>query len=275
MKYTKTVLAVWVLLILSCTIAGAKLRVEKLDYEACWKDYAKADAGKIPVKQYPYQDCFKRAAARYDLPLTLLLAVARGESDFNADAVSVKSCYGVMQIRWPGTAKELGFTRISQLTDPCRNILAGAKYLRKLLDRYDNDIHFALAAYNYGPGRIGKTPSASTLPKGAVWYSGYIFHHLNKVLKGAKDQPVPPEKKVQYRTKRKLPVIRFHNPLRAENFLAYIKSKDSKISLDWFRTSLGETCIVMLYQTAEEKRKGKKRLENLGFTVRDKGSGTT
>lgn len=268
-----TAAAVCLILVLFCNLAQARLQVKKLDYAACWKDYAQIDADKIPVKQYPYENCFKNAARQYDLPLTLLLALARGESDFNPKAVSMKSCYGIMQIRWPETAKELGISKISQLTDPCRNIQAGAKYFKTLMDRYDNDIHFALAAYNYGPGRIGPSPCVASLPQGAVWYSGYIYYHLNKVLQGAKNQPAAPDKKIKYRTKKKLPLIRFHNPFRAENFLAYIRSKDPDISLDWFRTSLGETCIFLVYQTAAEKETGKKRLEHLGFYVQENQDG--
>ena len=152
------------------------------DLEALWKHYLETDAGKIPTTQFPYEGCFKSAAQKHDLPLSLLLAVARGESNFNPNAKSDRNCHGLMQIQWPVTAKYLGIYRLSALYDPCTNINAGARYLKELLDRYDNNLHLALAAYNYGPNRIDKSPVSSQIPAGAKWYSGYIFRHLVYVL---------------------------------------------------------------------------------------------
>ena len=48
------------------------------DLEALWKHYLETDAGKIPTTQFPYESCFKSAAQKHDMPLSLLLAVARG-----------------------------------------------------------------------------------------------------------------------------------------------------------------------------------------------------
>ena len=50
--------------------------------EDLWKQYLAKDAGKIPTVRYPYERCFKSAAQQNDLPLSLVLAVARGESNF-------------------------------------------------------------------------------------------------------------------------------------------------------------------------------------------------
>ena len=50
----------------------------------------------------------------------------------------------------PSTGKEMG---ASDLRDTWQNIYAGAKYLRKQLDRFGNLEH-ALAAYNAGPGAV-------------------------------------------------------------------------------------------------------------------------
>ena len=80
--------------------------------EARWHHYLAHDTGKSPVISYPYAHCFESAARKYDLPLTLLLAVARGESNFNPMAKSDRNCHGVMQIQWPGTARHLGIYRL-------------------------------------------------------------------------------------------------------------------------------------------------------------------
>ena len=87
-----------------------------------------------------------------------------------------------MQIKWPGTAHDLGFTKISELSDPCRNIDAGAKYLGKMLKLHKGNCHMALSAYNQGPTRINGQVQARELPDEAVKYSDYIYHHLQFVM---------------------------------------------------------------------------------------------
>ncbi|MDH3451642.1 MAG: lytic transglycosylase domain-containing protein, partial [Gammaproteobacteria bacterium] len=145
----------------------------KQDLNTAWQDYADQRALQPPAFKFPHATCFSAAALQYELPESLLLAVARGESDFEATARSRANAHGVMQILWPGTAKHLGIHRLSDLYDPCTNIDAGARYLKELLAHYDGNLHLALAAYNYGPGRIAQDGSA--IPSGANWYSGYIF----------------------------------------------------------------------------------------------------
>lgn len=253
------------LFIVPCN-ASITAKTGKMDYSASWRNFALKEFSRTPVKTYPFENCFLASAKKYDLPVTLLLALARGESDFNPEAGSSKSCYGIMQIQWPGTARDLGFASIGDLYNPCRNISAGAKYLRQLLDRHNGDIHLALAAYNYGPGRIRRDMKASDLPQGATWYSGYIFHHLQQVLAGS-DTPVPVQKRIRYNPGQKLPIARFHSPLRAREFLAYFKQNAPGVRLDWFRTSLGETCIVMIYDHDMEKADGIKHLKKVGYYV--------
>src|SRR5210317_2233244 len=50
--------------------------------EAAWREYFAMANDLEPRYAFPYANCFRRAAANYELPETLLLAVARGESDF-------------------------------------------------------------------------------------------------------------------------------------------------------------------------------------------------
>ena len=119
----------------------------------------------------PYRSCFAKSATQHKVAEDLLIAVSAVESDWNANARSHANAHGLMQIQWPGTAKHLGVHRVSQLYRPCTNIDLGAKYLRELLDRYDGDERKALAAYNYGPGRIDR---AKTLPAGAIKYAAKV-----------------------------------------------------------------------------------------------------
>ena len=95
---------------------------------------------------------FEEAASRYGVPLNLVKAVAKAESDFNTNVVSKAGAIGVMQLM-PGTARSLG---VSDPYDARQNIMGGTKYLRENLDRFGGDVSLALAAYNAGPNSVQK-----------------------------------------------------------------------------------------------------------------------
>ena len=97
-------------------------------------------------------DIFQRAAQKYDVPVSLLKAIGKAESNFNANAVSGAGAQGVMQLM-PATAKSLGVT---DSFDAEQNIMGGAKYIKQMLDRYDGNVKLALAAYNAGSGNVEK-----------------------------------------------------------------------------------------------------------------------
>ncbi len=106
-----------------------------------WQSYAASAQETRPALDFPYAHCFKRAANAHGLPETLLVAVARGESDFKPRARSKANAYGLMQILWPDTAKHLGLEKLSEVLDPCTNVDAGARYLKELQQRYDGDLN--------------------------------------------------------------------------------------------------------------------------------------
>lgn len=81
----------------------------------------------------------------------LVYALIEQESRFNACAVSPKGAQGLMQIM-PDTQHLLGLTNPF---DPERNIAAGTRYLRAMLDKFQTEV-MALAAYNAGPGAVAK-----------------------------------------------------------------------------------------------------------------------
>ena len=238
--------------------------------ENLWKQYLAADAHKIPTTRYPYEKCFKSAAQQNDLPLSLLLAVARGESNFNPRAKSNRNCHGLMQIQWPGTAKHLGIYRLSALYQPCTNIRGGAKYLRELLDRYDQNLHLALAAYNYGPNRIDKSKASGKIPQGAEWYSSYIFHHLEKILRGAtlKSSATIVKERSPYIPHKHIPLISFTRPCRAAAYHEHLRKQAPDLDIGWYRTGLWRYQVVLHYSDKQTLVKSKTKLRRMGITVK-------
>jgi soluble lytic murein transglycosylase-like protein len=99
-----------------------------------------------------YDDLIEEAGRRYQLDPDLIHAVIQAESSFNPLAVSSFGAQGLMQLM-PAVQQELGVT---DPFDPRQNIMAGAGYLKRLLDRHKGDIALALASYNAGPGNVAR-----------------------------------------------------------------------------------------------------------------------
>ena len=244
---------------------SSAVKVTIPDIQPLWRQYLANDATRIPPVKYPYDHCFRSAAQKYNLPLTLLLAVARGESNFNPRAKSDRNCHGLMQIQWPGTARHLGIYRKQALYEPCTNIRAGAAYLRELLDRYNGNIHLALAAYNYGPGRIRIGAKSDQIPSGAQWYSGYIYHHLKNIIRQAPAAGARAADKPQkYGRSGQLALITFNQPYRAIAYYQHLQKRAPSLNLDWFRIGLGRYQVVMLYSDSQTLETGKRKLKTLG-----------
>ncbi|SFM34723.1 lytic transglycosylase domain-containing protein [Marinobacter zhejiangensis] len=105
-----------------------------------------------PLFRSPYQSEIQTAAREYDVDPALVRAVIHAESAFNSQAVSPKGAQGLMQLM-PGTARELD---VSNALDAAENIRGGVLYLARMLDRFDNDVTLATAAYNAGPGAVDR-----------------------------------------------------------------------------------------------------------------------
>ena len=88
----------------------------------------------------------------YGVDQSLIRAVMRHESGFNSQAVSPKGAQGLMQLM-PGTAALMG---VQDPFDPEQNIAGGVGYLRHCLDRFQNNVSLAVAAYNAGPNAVAR-----------------------------------------------------------------------------------------------------------------------
>ena len=102
------------------------------------------------IANQPYAELVSAAATANQLPEALLHAVIKSESNYNPAATSPKGAGGLMQLM-PGTARDMGVTDVY---DPKANIQGGAKYLKRLMTMFDNDIALAVAAYNAGPDAV-------------------------------------------------------------------------------------------------------------------------
>jgi soluble lytic murein transglycosylase-like protein len=92
------------------------------------------------------------SAKRHNLDPVLIYATMHQESSFKPRALSPKGASGLMQLM-PGTAVRMG---VKNIWDPKQNIEGGAKYLRLLMDMFNNDVALALAGYNAGEGAVMK-----------------------------------------------------------------------------------------------------------------------
>lgn len=121
---------------------------------------------------------FQEASEKYGVPVNLLKAVAKAESNFNASAKSSCGAMGIMQLM-PATAKSLG---VANPYDAEQNIMGGAKFLGQLLKRFDGNTKLAVAAYNAGPGSVIKysgVPPYKETQNYVVKVMGYMGKQIN------------------------------------------------------------------------------------------------
>lgn len=116
----------------------------------------------LPQDKRRYAQLIQRLAPRFNVDFRLALAIARAESNFNANALSPRNAMGLMQLI-PDTAARFG---VRNAFDPEQNVRGGLAYLRWLLERFGGDVALTSAAYNAGENAVerhgGVPPYAET-----------------------------------------------------------------------------------------------------------------
>lgn len=103
-----------------------------------------------------YKKYFKKYSDKYDVPWTLIAAVAYQESKWNADAVSYTGVKGLMQL----TSKTAEYIGINDRENPYESIRGGTFYLKYLYEKTPQKLSsnqrwvLALSAYNIGWGHL-------------------------------------------------------------------------------------------------------------------------
>jgi len=107
----------------------------------------------------PYWTDLRTYSHENGLDPGLVASLIRQESEFNPGAISHANAWGLMQLLptvGRGEAKELkmrGFVQ-EQLLSPNINLRLGTRYLKEMIEHYNGQVEYALAAYNAGTNRV-------------------------------------------------------------------------------------------------------------------------
>ena len=103
-----------------------------------------------PERFLRYEDTIRQAATLYQIPVELVRAVIKVESDFDPRAVSIAGARGLMQLM-PAAAERM---QVRDVLDPRENIFGGVRYLRVLANTFNGDLQLTIAGYNAGEGAV-------------------------------------------------------------------------------------------------------------------------
>ncbi len=130
-----------------------------------------------------YHQIVDNKSAKYNIEPSLVKAVIKTESNWDAAVVSQKGAMGLMQLM-PSTANDMD---VRDPFNPEENIEGGIRYLRYLLNKFDGDLTLALAAYNAGPKTVEKFGSIPPIPE----TQQYVKQVLSIYKNGSKSGSAP------------------------------------------------------------------------------------
>jgi membrane-bound lytic murein transglycosylase F len=121
-----------------------------------WQQFVSPRLPEVPDGHLtPYDEYLTWAARQYGIDWRLLASLMYEESRFDPDAVGPGGSAGLFQFM-PFTWRELG---VEDPHHPGEAIEAGARYLRSLMDKFDDldlpdRVAMAIASYNVGPRHV-------------------------------------------------------------------------------------------------------------------------
>ena len=142
----------------------------------------------ISTSAHAYQVCFQQAAQRYSVPVSLLYAIAKVESNFNPQAThqnkNGSTDYGLMQIntRWFGELEQrFGIKPERVKHDPCTNIYVGAWILASNFQSKGR-IWNSVGAYNAGFAERNRSIRSRYVAKVKHYYDFYQQQFARQAL---------------------------------------------------------------------------------------------
>ncbi len=198
------------------------LKASQLAHKWGWHDRAIVTMGQTEYRdalelRFPllHRDHVTHHAGQQQIDPSWAYAVIRQESAFIPDARSPKGAMGLMQIM-PNTGKTIARTLKTPLNDPnqlldvATNIRFGVSYLRKVMDRFDDNTVLATAAYNAGSQRVrGWLPEDST-QQADQWIENVPFKETRNYLKNVLTYSVIYDQRMQRNIvplKQRMPMI--------------------------------------------------------------------
>lgn len=170
-----------------------KLIAARIAYEQGWYDrsiYSLSQLGSLNDIEIrfpmPFASVFTEASEQYEVDEAWAYAIARKESLFMSDAASSAGAFGLMQVR-PMTANFLrksanGFSSW-QLLDVDTNVDIGFNYLNYLMERFDQNVLLATAAYNAGPEKVVRWLENNQSLPADVWVESIPYRETRDYVK--------------------------------------------------------------------------------------------
>ncbi|EXJ15335.1 Lytic transglycosylase [Imhoffiella purpurea] len=154
--------------------------------------------GPVPSRT-AIRSAIDRYAVLFRLDRNLLHAIVSVESAYDPLAVSSKGAVGLMQLM-PETAADYGVTSVDRLFDVHTNLEAGARHLKRLIEKYGS-IGKAVMAYNAGEGAVERSEGVLDYPETQL----YTYQVLSRFLR-MKGIPLYSERAEQVLGMRMMPV---------------------------------------------------------------------